>query len=220
MRLGLFQRKTVWLPTWRGWLAFVAAAAALLLLASTTLFPFLAVTEPAPGADYLVIEGWAPDDVLEQAVRAYRQGHYKMVITTGCPIDQGKYTIPYETYAEMCQAAMKKLGLTDQEAIAVPGGKTTKDRTFHSAVALRAWMATNHVSPKAIDLVTHACHARRSRLLFEKAFEGQLTVGILALESAEYNASNWWRCSAGVRDTVGEFIAYGYARFLFQPGKS
>jgi hypothetical protein len=220
MGWGLFQRKTVWLPTWRGWLAGVAAAAALLLAVLFGLFPFLAVNQPAPGADILVVEGWAPDDVLDQAVQEYRRGHYRMVLTTGCPIEQGKYTMPFETYAEMALSALKKLGLSEREVTAVPATRVNKDRTYHSAVALRDWLERNAPAATSINVVTHSCHARRTRLLFEKAFGERTKVGVLAYDCRDYGPRDWWRSSAGVRDTVGELIAYAYARTLYRAGRN
>ena len=60
-------------------------------------------------------------------------------------------------------------------------------------------------------------HARRSRLLFEKAFGRDTRVGIIALEDRDYDPAHWWKSSQGVRTVTDELIAYGYARLLFHP---
>jgi hypothetical protein len=216
MRLGLFERRTVWFPTKRGWLALLGLSAAALFLIVSQLYPFLAVNQPV-AADLLIVEGWVPDEVLDQAIQEYRQGHYRQIVTTGCPIEKGSYTLPYQTYPEMTLAALKKLGFTDQNAKAVPASKVIKDRTYQSARALRRWLADNGSKVKSINVATHSCHARRTRLLFEKAFHNEIVVGILAYDVETYNAHNWWKCSAGVRDAVGELIAYAYARLIFRP---
>jgi len=216
MRLGLFARRTVWLPTWRGWLAFVGLTAGGMFLVLSQLYPFLAVTQPVP-ADVLVVEGWAPDEVLDQAIQEYRRGAYREFIATGGTIESGKYTFPFQTYPEMILVALKKQGFTDREAKAVPARKVLKDRTYASAVALRNWLAENGEPVKSINIVTHACHARRTRLMFEKAFQRQIAIGILAYDGEQYNAKNWWRCSAGVRNTLSELVAYLYARLIFCP---
>ena len=217
MRWGLFQRRTVWLPTWRGWLAFLGAGLGLTLLFLCRTYPFLAVNQPLP-TDVMVLESWVSDDILELAVQEFRHGHYRLLLATGSKVQQGKYTLPFETYPEMTVAALKKLGLSDRQAIAVPAPTVQKDRTYHSALALRAWLTENEKDLKSLNVVTHACHARRTRLLFEKAIPGQPAIGVIAFDGVEYNAGNWWRCSAGVRDAVGELVAYAYARLLFRPG--
>ena len=189
----------------------------MMLLVICRMYPFLAVNQPLP-TDVMVLESWVSDDILDQAVQEFRRGHYRLILATGSQVQQGKYTLPYQTYPEMTVAALKKLGLSDREAKAVPAPTVQKDRTYQSALTLRAWLAENEKNLKSINVVTHACHARRTRLLFEKAFPAEPAVGIIAFDGVEYNSGNWWRCSAGVRDAVGELLAYTYARLLFRPG--
>jgi hypothetical protein len=61
-------------------------------------------------------------------------------------------------------------------------------------------------------------HARRSRLLFQKAFGPGIEVGVIAIRDREYNPRVWWRYSEGVKEVLSEGAAYLYARFLFYPG--
>ena len=42
-----------------------------------------------------------------------------------------------------------------------------------------------------------------------------MTVGIIAVANADYNPKQWWRYSDGVREVIGESIAYIYAKFFF-----
>jgi hypothetical protein len=44
-----------------------------------------------------------------------------------------------------------------------------------------------------------------------------MTVGIIAVSNPEFNPRQWWRYSDGVREVIGESIAYVYARFFFWP---
>ena len=71
-----------------------------------------------------------------------------------------------------------------------------------------------------IDVVTEDLHARRTRLLFQKAFGDKVTVGVIAVPNPDYDAKHWWRYSAGVKEVVSEAAAYVYARFLFYPSES
>ena len=69
----------------------------------------------------------------------------------------------------------------------------------------------------SFDIVTQGPHARRSRLLYEKAFGGDVEVGVIATEDPKYDPAHWWRSSEGVREVMSEAIAYGYARLFFHP---
>ena len=42
-----------------------------------------------------------------------------------------------------------------------------------------------------------------------------MTVGIMAVSNADYNPKQWWRYSDGVREVIGESIAYIYASSFF-----
>jgi len=70
-----------------------------------------------------------------------------------------------------------------------------------------------------VNLVTTGPHARRSRLLFEKALGRDFTVGVLSVPGRDFDAQHWWRSSQGVRVVTGEMIAYCYVRFFFRPNE-
>lgn len=60
----------------------------------------------------------------------------------------------------------------------------------------------------SINVLTEGAHARRTRLLYQKAFDQNVTVGIIAASNPDYNPKQWWRYSDGVREVIGESIAY------------
>jgi hypothetical protein len=92
-----------------------------------------------------------------------------------------------------------------------------KDRTYSTALALKKTLLASGVSTEKVNLVSDAMHARRSRLLYEKAFGPGSHVGIIPAPERKFDPTRWWTSSAGVREVVGELIAYGYARFVFTP---
>ena len=73
---------------------------------------------------------------------------------------------------------------------------------------------------KSVNVVTEGPHARRSRLLFEKAFGKDVQVGVMSIPSPNYDHKHWWRTSEGVRTMISEVLAYGYARLLFRAPKA
>ena len=101
----------------------------------------------------------------------------------------------------------------------VPSRVMDRDRTYGSAVALRNWFRDHNMAVSGIDVVTEDVHARRTRLLFQKALGKDVQVGIIAVANVDYPANRWWHYSQGVKDVVSEFAAYLYARLLFFPSE-
>ncbi len=92
-----------------------------------------------------------------------------------------------------------------------------RDRTYSAAIALRDWLAQNNPGVKRLNVLTRGVHARRSRLLFKKAFGNEVEIGIIAVPDSAYDASHWWRYSEGVKEIVSEGAAYLYVRLFFYP---
>ena len=85
-----------------------------------------------------------------------------------------------------------------------------QDRTYASVIALRDWFQHNRITPTKAHLITRGPHARRSRLLLERVLGEQVQVGVTAVPTPTYDNLHWWRSSAGVRDVIGEALAYAY----------
>jgi uncharacterized SAM-binding protein YcdF (DUF218 family) len=214
--LGLLRRRQCLVPTLRGWVLLALSFAALILFAARETRPFLAVTDPVPGG-VLVVEGWVSDYMLEAAIAEFRQNHYTKLFVTGTPLERGAPLSEYTNYAYLGAASLVKLGLSTNDVQPVPTGLTRRDRTYTSALSLKQWWREHGLAPTKVNLITGGPHARRSRLLFEKALGKGVTVGVIALEDREYDERHWWHYSQGVRVMIGEVIAYAYARLLFYP---
>lgn len=213
--LGLLRRRSCWWPTVRGWLvlAVIAVVLGLGLLQGT--HRFLVVQDPVHGG-LLVVEGWLPDYALEEAVAEFRRHPYQKLCVTGIPLEQGRFLSEYKSYANVGVATLKKLGLTDDMLIAVPAPRVRKDRTYACALALRKYFQEQEQPlPQTIHVISLGPHARRSRLLFEKAMGSGVVVGVSAVEDRDYDPDRWWASSDGVRTAIGEMLAYCYARLFF-----
>jgi hypothetical protein len=175
---------------------------------------FFAVNHPVK-SEVMVVEGWLPDSALEQALLEFNQRHCRLLLVTGGPIEQGHMLARYKNFAELGAAILEHLGLDRRMIRVIPTPNAIRDRTYASAVALEDWL--NHLPEPvtAINLVSFGTHARRSRLLFEKALGPGIAVGIIAIPDPRYDPRAWWKASLGVRTTMDELIAYLYARFLF-----
>jgi hypothetical protein len=115
---------------------------------------------------------------------------------------------------------LKKFGIRDDLVQMVPSRVVARERTYTSAVALRDWFRDHKLPIHSFNVLTEACHARRTQLLYQEAFGKNVTVGIISVSNPDYKPKDWWRYSDGVREVIGESIAYIYARFFFYPSVS
>lgn len=215
---GLFCRRQCLVPTLRGCVLAALSIAVLAPIGICKIGPFLTVSDSVPGG-VLVVEGWAPDYVMQAAAAEFKQNHYAKLFVTGIPLTQGTLLSEYKNHAYVGAATLLKLGLTTNEVQAVPANQTQRDRTYNMALSLKRWLREHELSPTRVNLITVGPHARRSRLLFEKALGNGVMVGVLAIPDRDFNERHWWTSSQGVRGIIGEALAYGYARLLFYPPK-
>ena len=216
---GLFDRKERWSLSWRGRLILASS----LLLAGFLIFKgvysFLASTHRVD-ADVLVVEGWVHEYAIQATADEFRSGSYRRVFTTGGPVEGiGGYVNDFQTSASVGAELLKKAGVPDESLQMVPSRVMDRDRTYASAVALRNWFREHNMPVHSIDVVTEDLHARRTRLLFQKALGKDVQVGIIAVPNPDYPANRWWRYSQGVKDVISEGAAYVYAKFLFWPAR-
>jgi hypothetical protein len=215
---GLLRRRQCLVPTWRGCLLLIAAVAGVAIFATREAYPFLAVNQPVTGG-VLVVEGWVQAEDMEAAVAEFRRNHYDKVYVTGAPLAKGSPLAEYKTYADLGAVILHSLGLETNVLQAVPCPTVRQDRTYTEAVSLGRWWREHGGVPAKLNLVTSGPHARRSRLLFEKALGDNVSVGVIALEEQSYDPKRWWHSSEGFRTVTGEALAYAYARFLFRAPK-
>lgn len=211
---GLLRHRVCLLPTWRGLLLLCVLLLSLSALLLLRIHPFLALNEPIK-ADALVVEGWVPNYVLREALDEFRRGHYRKLYVTGVPIETGGLAADYQNYAELAAATLIRMGIDSADVEAVPAPHVRQDRTYTSALALKARLHQLGLDGMKFNLVSISTHARRSHLLFATAFGTDSQVGIISVENREYDPIQWWKYSAGVRSVIDEVIAYLYARLVF-----
>ena len=182
-------------------------------------FPYLAVTDRV-SADVLVVEGWVHPYAIQAGVEEFKMGSYQRIFTTGGPVvGKGGYINDYQTSASVGADLLKHAGAPAELVQMVPSHVIGRDRTYSSAIALRDWLREHDVEVRSLNIVTEGAHARRTRLLFEKALGPGVAVGVIAASSPDFNAKRWWRYSEGVEDVIDQSVAYVYARFFFLPSQ-
>jgi len=212
---GLCVRRERWSLSWKGWLATLILFIATFWGAAHGLYPFLCVNDGGSG-DILVVEGWISTRRVEQAARAFQQGHYQRVVVVrnvareGNKWESGRYTTDYIA-ADLAEQGVPKESI---QVLFCP--VVQKDRTYSCAVAVRQWLEREGIAARSLDVATLAAHTRRSRLLYQKALGDNAHVGAIALDDPGYDPVHWWRTSEGVREVPFEFLAYLYVRFFFR----
>lgn len=202
--------------TARRWLVVIFIVVALVDFGFKNLYPFLAENHPL-NSKVLVLEGWLPDNTIQEATKVFQERKYEKIITTGGPLVKGFFLSEYKTNAELTSATLKKIGFNGKLIVAVPAPEVNKDRTYAAAVALKEYLSKSDSTVKSIDVYSLGPHARRSRLLFQKALGNSYTVGVISSNKVSYTPEKWWKSSNGFRDVISEFIAYLYAKVFFSP---
>jgi uncharacterized SAM-binding protein YcdF (DUF218 family) len=214
---GLLLRENRWGLSLQGKVLLLIILLALAVTIVLGIYPFLAITERVD-ADVLVVEGWVHPYAIRAAVDEFKSHSYQRVFSTGGPvIGKGGYINDYQTSASVGADLLKREGLSPELVQMVPSHVIGRDRTYSSALALRDWFREHDLEVHSLNIVTEDAHARRTRLLFEKALGPNVRVGIIAVASPDYDARRWWRYSEGVEEIVDQAVTYLYAKVLFRP---
>ena len=214
---GIIRLKQRWGLSWHARLFVISVMLLAIYAVVLNVHPFLAVTHRVK-AKVLVVEGWMDEYAIRAGAGEFKTGDYEHIITTGGPMaGSDGYTNDYNTFASVGARRLKAAGVADESVLMVPSHVIGRDRTYSSAIALRKWLRDHNMPLQSFNVVTVDAHARRTRLLFQKALGNDVRVGIISIPNPDYDAKHWWRYSEGVREVIGEGIAYTYARvFSYQ----
>jgi hypothetical protein len=172
-------RRYRWGLSVRGFIVAGFSLATVLVVFFLESYPFLAITSFVP-SDTLVLEGWMNEYAIKQAAAEYARGHYPHLFTTGGPT-MGKggagYINDYYTTASVGAELLQQAGIPREAIQMVPSRVNDRESTYSSAVALRIRFREHKTPMSSINVLTEGAHARRTRLLYQKAFDQNVTVG-------------------------------------------
>jgi uncharacterized SAM-binding protein YcdF (DUF218 family) len=219
VNFSIFIRKERWTLSWRGKLLAGAVIFSLAFFVCTEVHPFLAVHHPK-NADLMVVESWITSNyLLKEAAVEFQRGNYRKILilrSTYPGDDDTEETEPPARFDEKhVSRALANYGVPCQDIATKTYSAVEKDRTYHAALSTKEWIFQNGGGIRGINVVTVGPHARRSWLMFDKVFGNDAEVGVVTLQDPTYDPKHWWRTSEGVREILGETIAYVYARFFF-----
>jgi uncharacterized SAM-binding protein YcdF (DUF218 family) len=213
--LGCVERREQWSLTWRGRLILSLAVVLVAVFTVRGVHSFLSLHQPVESS-VLVIEGWIPRYALTGFVA--QCSNYSHIYTTGGPtlgdLDSADVS---DTHASVARSRLLRAGVPQDKVHMVPAKHLGRDRSYTSALTLREWARTNGVTLTSFNVVTMGPHARRSRLLYRKAFGDHVKIGVISLEDQQYDSRHWWRYSEGIRNVISESAAYLYVRVFFDP---
>ena len=162
----------------------------------------------------MIIEGWISDGFYRQAAAAFEAGRYDNILVLQASDENEERYVANTAACNDRSEILASYGVSKPLIGTLLYPATERDRTYHAAIAARDWIL-RHSTKKSFDVVTIGPHARRSRMMFKKVFGKDFLVGIIALNDPKYDPSHWWRTSEGVRDVIGEVIAYIYAEVRY-----
>ncbi|MES2992391.1 MAG: hypothetical protein V4844_13310 [Pseudomonadota bacterium] len=215
--MPFLRRRAVWLPTWPFALLLGALLAAAAFWTGRHAYDLLALRTPAPAARTLIVEGWLSRADLQQARELRRSGRYDRVLTTGGPIDPDQDVGGWRHFAARAAAILREDADSAVPVIAVPAPQTLQERTYLSAVQVRAWATKAGVTLDAVDVYTLGVHARRSRQVYRLALGDAVEVGVIAVPPSLYDGPRWWTSSDGAKNTLGEIVSLAWTSCCFWP---
>jgi hypothetical protein len=181
-----------------------------------TVCQFLSEHEPVK-AKTLVIEGWVEDYALKHAIELYRRDHYKHLIVTGLPLVHFEDYVMFPSTAAAAAAVIRKIGFKDSIYEAVIPKTVFIDRTYNTGVATRMILSKHPEWGKNFNIYSVGVHARRTHLMFERAFGPDYNIGIIADTDRSFDPEHWWHTSIGFRNVSNEFVAWLYVSVFFHP---
>lgn len=178
-----------------------------------TVDDFLAITVPVH-ANVLVVEGWIWESAaMKEAAEEFNSGRYDVVVTVGT-LPRWREGEPLgEDAAAHAADQLRKLGVSGQsiQVLAVPN--IDRHRTYTSALAVKHWLAGSKVNVMGINVVTLGAHARKSLVLFKRAFGERIPIGVIAGTEDSYDPERWWLSVKGIYTVLRKTIGYLYAEW-------
>ena len=216
MRIKLVHQKLSYSLTWQGWIFIIGFNSLLVFFVLRYIATFLVVNKPLQ-TEILIVDGILPGYGYDSVVKLISDHGYKYVITTG--VDMG-YTFRSENVfngAEFSYKILSEKDITNCKLDKAPARNVKRDRTFTSALELKKWFIKNRIYPEKINIISFSCHARRTWIMYKKAFVGFADIGIITIDDNTYDYNKWYKNSKGVRMILSESIGYIYSTVFFHP---
>lgn len=212
----LFRKRLVYVPTIWGSLLILLTVVFFSYLMLINTYSFLAFEKKAR-SKILVVEGWIDEKCVANALELYKQNGYEYLIVTGVPITQWTYSSPFNNMADATAESIRRMHYKDTLYRVIVPSNILRDRTYSTAVALKMKLEEWQLPYQDFDVYTVGAHARRSYLVYKKAFQDGRHIGLIADTDASFDPEKWYATSRGFRIVLSELISYIYAFAFFYP---
>lgn len=165
----------------------------IVLYFSRYIHPLLAITQRVD-ADVLVVEGWVPGNVLDAAVQEFKNGHYRVLITSGINYPKGFPYSDLPSYADEAAYDLKLRGFDPNKMIVCATPFARWNRTSNSAQAVFERIQKGDIKLRGINVMTAGPHARETWVAYRHMAPPGLAVGVISVPVDTY-APNWWWAS-------------------------
>ena len=209
-----FKRKEIFVPTLPGVILLLTLFIMAVIAFGHRIHGYLAPTRPISDAQVLLVEGWLPDSALQEALEELGNGPYKAIVTIGGPLSVGSHLSEYGNYADLSAATLRELGCDDGMIDAVSVDWVKRERTQACAITFKEWLTEKNPRVTRVNLVSEGTHARRSWYLHRKMLSPGVHVGVISIQSLDYDPCHWWSSSAGVRSVLSEVLAFAYTKLF------
>ena len=166
LKLRFVRRRTLWFPTWLGFLCAASLFAAPVIWWCCYGESFLSLTERQP-AEVLVVEGWIGRDGIRAAATEFVKQGYQYIVATGGVTtaerwDEGGGAMPKEPSMNWFDREFQR-----SELLLPPLAKPSGNVPLPLGIAVWQALHARGLHPKTMnDVFTWGPHARRSRLVF------------------------------------------------------
>jgi hypothetical protein len=210
--MKLFKPKTIWWPTWQGWALLFLILAGFSIIFFVNAHRFLAVTNRVADADILVVEDWVAnkDVFLWATVQEFKKGQYRYLLYTGT----NKYDDDNSSQNIRKSPVVNRpvsLGVPRDRIIEHFVPATESHRSATMARAVRDALRQNGIKSKGVNVIAPATHARKTWLVYRRAFASEVPAGIIAVLPGVYDPERWW-----LNSQAAKWVFTNYAGLLHE----
>jgi hypothetical protein len=181
------------------------------------LVPFLSCNRPVD-AEVLIVEGWLAPSYVQTILEEFHKGKYHHLFVVGdCQSSGQDQNVVCNTKSAVQR--LIQLGIEPSLVTAVIVRPTRFHTTWSYALALQDYMAVSGYEVKTANVLSLWVHARKSLVLFQKAFGPDVKVGVIAVRHQRFSSEHWWLSARGIYAVVKNSVAYLDALFLTGRGK-
>jgi hypothetical protein len=216
---ALFRRRTVYVPTWFGCLVLLAALVTPITLWTFWGEEFLSTTSKVP-AEVLIVEGWTHEDGADAAAAEFARPseHYQYIVAAGGLTGERWFRARWSDVG-IIHKELLHLGISDRVVIGAQAPDVDSQRTYQTALTAVHVLEQHGIHPATVNILTRGVHARRSRLVYAKAFGPHTRVGVIAWTPPGFDSGQWWSSSERAIDFIKESVGYFYEA-LFSSGRA